>query len=304
MASRPIRILMVAAHPADCFDQAGGTLAHHAARGDQVTTATLTTGARSHHWGLVDKKRQEQEGLDVEPLMAEAVRQKLEEVRKACRVLGFEDVRTLGFEDDEILLTGEMVERIADLIRDVAPDVIITHHPYEGGGFKMHATTAQATLYAWQQAMGTGRGRKKSHNVAALFFMNPTAYMVHNSLQYASTSRVDILVDITDVVDKKVRAMDMIRSQYYGGAYARKVHECTDGRLGQSGGVAYAEAFQSFLPRVCYTLPISDADLRRAAEPGAETMGRRSEIISSLTPLPPGEAFTSKFRLSKELYDA
>ena len=37
MASRPLRILMIGAHPSDCFDQAGGTLAHHAAAGDQVT---------------------------------------------------------------------------------------------------------------------------------------------------------------------------------------------------------------------------------------------------------------------------
>ena len=160
MASRPIRLLMVGAHPADCFDQAGGTLAHHAAQGDEVTAVTDTTGVRSHHWGLVDRKRQEQEEMDVEREVEEAVRQKLDELRSACHILGFDDVRTLGFEDDEILLTRDMVEAIADVIRDVTPDVIITHHPYEMGGFKLHATTGQAVLYAWQQAMGTGRGHK------------------------------------------------------------------------------------------------------------------------------------------------
>ena len=44
MASRPIQILLVAAHPADSFDMAGGTLAHHVDQGDQVTAAILTTG--------------------------------------------------------------------------------------------------------------------------------------------------------------------------------------------------------------------------------------------------------------------
>ena len=50
MASRPIRLLVVGAHPADAFDQAGGTMAHHAAEGDHVSVLIVTTGARSHHW--------------------------------------------------------------------------------------------------------------------------------------------------------------------------------------------------------------------------------------------------------------
>ena len=66
MASRPLKVLMVGAHPSDSFDQAGGTLAHHAAQGDHVTAACLTTGIRSHHWQLVDEKREKQEALDVE----------------------------------------------------------------------------------------------------------------------------------------------------------------------------------------------------------------------------------------------
>ena len=41
MASEPIRILIVAAHPADAFDQAGGTLAHHAAEADRISALIL-----------------------------------------------------------------------------------------------------------------------------------------------------------------------------------------------------------------------------------------------------------------------
>ncbi|MCK4417404.1 MAG: PIG-L family deacetylase [Candidatus Latescibacteria bacterium] len=304
MASRPLKLLLVGAHPADTFDQAGGTLAHHAARGDQVTTVALTTGARSHHWELIDKKRRLQGNLDVEELIEKAVKEKMEEARAAAAILGLHDVRELGFEDDEILLTRDMVEAIADVIRDVAPDVIITHHPYELGGFKLHATTAQATLYAFQQAMGTGRGRKRTHGIPLIFFMNPMGYMGHNSLQYASTSHITIVIDITDVVDKKVKAMDLISSQYYGGAYSRKCHETSDGHAGGLGGVAYAETFQAFFPTVDYTLPVSDADLERAKleEVPGEGMARRSEIIAAIMPLPPGMEYTSKFRFAKELY--
>jgi len=303
MASRELRVLMMGGHPADTFDQAGGTLAHHAAQGDHVTVVTLTTGARSHHWKLINKKRQMQEELDVEELMEQAVKEKMGEVRKACEILGLDDVRTLGFDDDEILLTREMVESIADVIRDAAPDLIITHHPYEIGGFKLHATTGQATVYAYQQAMGTGRGRKKTHLTSKIFFMNPMGYMGHNSLAYASTSHVTTIIDITDVIDKKVRAMDLISSQYYGGAYSRKCHETSDGHTGGLAGVAYGEAFQAFFPSLGYTLPVSDADLKRVSGLGGEALARRSEMIAGLMPLPAGMEFTSKFRIAKELYE-
>ena len=48
--------------------------------------------------------------------------EKLEEVRGACWILGFDDVRDLGFEDDDILLTQEKIDAIADMIRQVKLD--------------------------------------------------------------------------------------------------------------------------------------------------------------------------------------
>lgn len=304
MASRSLTVLMVGGHPADCFDQAGGTLAHHAAAGDRVVAVTVSTGVRTHHFGLVDRKRACEEGLDIESEQLRAVQQKLDETRRACEILGFGDVRTLGFEDDDVLMSRELVDRLTDVIREVRPDVIITHHPYEMGGFKLHATTGQATLYAWQVAMGTGRGSQASHYCTSLFFMNPMGYMGHNSLGYASTAQVNVMIDVTDVIDKKVAAMDLVGSQYYDGAYARKVHEASDGHYGQLCAVAYAEPFQSHLPMVRYTLPVSDADLYRQVEPNSESIARRGEIIAGQIPLPNGQKYTSAYRFSKTMYDA
>ena len=48
MPNRPLRVLSIGAHPADIFDQSGGTMAHHAARGDHVACVVLTHGARVH----------------------------------------------------------------------------------------------------------------------------------------------------------------------------------------------------------------------------------------------------------------
>jgi len=165
MASRPVHIMVVAAHPADSFDQAGGTMAHHVAQGDTVTAVVATTGVRSHHWQLTEEKRQRGDAFDIEERVKEAVEEKLEETRNACRILGFDDVRDLGFEDDDMLVTQDKIEAIAAMIREVRPDIIITHHPYESGGFKMHGTIGQCTIYAWQLTHGAGRGRQRRHVV-------------------------------------------------------------------------------------------------------------------------------------------
>lgn len=302
MASRPIHILLIAAHPADSFDQAGGTLAHHVAQGDRVSIAIATTGVRSHHWELLEQKRLAGADFDVEAQIKAAVEEKLVEVRGACRILGFEDVRDLGFDDDDILVTQDKIEAIAEVIREVKPDVLITHRPYESGGLKMHGTIGQCTIYAWQIAAGSGRGRQVRHHTPVIYFMNPQAYIGNNSLEYAGTSRADLYIDITDVIDKKVRALDHIASQYYGGPYSRKRAEIEDGHLGNHAYVAYAEQFQRFLPMVRYTLPVTDAELDRGSEAPAAMMGRRAEMVGGLMPLPAQAGFTSLYRIPPEKY--
>ncbi len=302
MASRSVHIMLVAAHPSDSFDQAGGTLAHHSARGDKVTVVIATTGVRSHHLELQEERRKVGADFDVEKRLKQAVEQKLEEVRSACRILGFDDIRDLGFEDDDILVTQDKINAIADMIREVRPDILITHQPYESGGLKMHATIGQAAIYAWQLAMGVGRERQVRHYVPSIYFMNPMAYMGNNSLEYAGTSRADVYIDISDVIDKKVRALDFISSQYYGGAYARKRAEIEDGAHGGRAYVAYAEQFQRFFPMVRYTLPITDHELGMIDDPHETVMGRRGEMVGGIMPLPPDMAFSSRFRVPEEKY--
>jgi len=303
MASRPIHILLVAAHPADSFDQAGGTMAHHVAQGDKVTCVIATTGVRSHHWQLAEEKRQKGESFDIEARVQAAVEEKLEETRRACRILGFDDLRDLGFEDDDILVTQDKIEAIAAMIREIRPDIIITHHPYETAGLKMHGTIGQCTIYAWQLAHGAGRGNERRHVVPTIYFMNPIAYIGSNSLEYASTARVDLYVDISDVIEQKVLALDEIGSQYYGGPYSRKRSETEDGHFGNKGSVAYAEPFQRFTPMVRYTLPVTDAELETIEESPEAGMGRRSEIVGGLMPLPQGMSFSDQYRFSKEQYE-
>ena len=43
-----MKVMSVYAHPADHFAEAGGTLAIHAERGDEVVLVTITHGGRIH----------------------------------------------------------------------------------------------------------------------------------------------------------------------------------------------------------------------------------------------------------------
>ena len=302
MPSRNIHLMIVATHPADSFDQAGGTLAHHVAQGDKVTVVIATTGVRSHHWRLADQKRKAGSEIDIEAMVKDAVEEKLEEVRGACRILGFEDIRDLGFEDDDILVTQDKIDAIAEMIREVKPDILVSHHPFETGGLKMHATIGQCTVLASQIASGSGRGRQERHSVPVIYFMNPQSYMGSNSLEYGGTGRTDLYVDITDVIEKKVQALDQISSQFYGGPYARKRAETEDGSWGQKASTAYAEQFQRFQPMVLHTLPITDAELDRVTTASADMMTRRGEVVGGIMPLPEGMEYSSAQRVPKEKY--
>lgn len=302
MASRSVRLLLVAAHPADTFDQCGGTLAHHVQEGDSVTVVTATSGTRSHDWELIDDLRRSGGVTDVEQHQREAGEKKLEEMRKACAILGITDLRTLPYHDDQELLQEEMVQHIADIIREIRPDILITHHPYEDGGFKLHASVGRATMFAFRKAAGSGRGRSApGHEVPAVFFMNPTAY-VGVSIDSSFIGKIDLYVDITDVIDRKVRAMDCIGSQYYGGSFARKRAEAADGHYGYDATVGYAESFQRYRPQVYYTLPVSDFEILRSTSL-KQYMDNVSTLIAADVPLPEGEV-KARSIVDKALYNA
>ncbi|MFH1007258.1 MAG: hypothetical protein V1800_07130 [Candidatus Latescibacterota bacterium] len=137
----------------------------------------------------------------------------------------------------------------------------------------------------------------------SVFFMNPMAWEGSNSLGYAGTSCVTLYVDITDVIEKKVQAVDCISSQFYGGAYSRKRAELEDGSYGNRAGGAYGEQFQSFFPLVRHTLPITKTQLARIDESIEAIMGRISEMPGGFMPLPPDTAFTSEYRIHKEQFN-
>jgi 4-oxalomesaconate hydratase len=281
--SEQLRVLVIGAHPADVFDQSGGTMAHHARRGDHVACVVLTHGVRIHDKVVSEEMFHREEvptGSDIEAIMSERTDIKVDEIRKACRMLGVEDITFFGADDAVLMVTPEAVKRLAILIREKRPDIILTHFPREADGLtNPHAITGQIVNHAVAHAVAVDpNDSNPPHRIARMLYFGGGAAKVRSSLWDADGGYYnDVFIDITDVVEDKLAALDCLASQGYGGQYARKRIEAADGSFGVAGRcAAYAEGFISQNSETHYFLPVSEYSLRQAKSSDHEVMNRYS----------------------------
>jgi len=282
-----LRLLSVGAHPADIFDQSGGTMAHHVARGDWVGCVVLTHGARVHDKVVSDEmfhRDRVPEDAELRSLMEQRADVKAAEVRRACTLLGVDEVHFFGADDAVLLVDDPIVRRLARLLRQLRPDIVLTHFPKEGDGLtNPHAVCGQIVSHALALAGAVDPGdANPPHKVAQVFYFGTGAAALPRSVWDASGGYYnDVFIDITDIIDKKLAALDCLESQGYGGAYARKRIETSDGAFGVAGGCAYAEGFIKANAETHYHLPLSDYALQRARSSDHENIERQSFKIQT-----------------------
>ncbi|PKB78013.1 MAG: hypothetical protein BZY88_20100 [SAR202 cluster bacterium Io17-Chloro-G9] len=149
-----ISVLAAFAHPDDEGFGPGGTLAMLADRGAALTLICATNG---------------DVGEISDPVLATTetlaqVRQ--EELRAAMAVTGVQDVRFLGYRDSGMQGTPDnndpsslyqapaeqVTRRLVDIIRELRPDVVMTHDPTGGYGHPDHVTVYQRVTEAFEMA--------------------------------------------------------------------------------------------------------------------------------------------------------
>lgn len=260
-----MNILVVGGHPADMFDHCGGTLAHHIRQGDKVVCATVTPGLRCHDEVVYDYFRTRKGNIDeneLNALLEERINVKYGEVKAACRLFGIEDIRFLDCDDEILCVTPTMISKMAMLIRDVQPDLVITHWPYEDDTFSnQHAVTGQLVLAGITAAHGVNFEQDApSWNVAQIAYMiSDIDFRGDCYTNVGKQPYMNYYVDVTDVVDLKVKAIDLIGSQKYNiPGYAKKTTETWNGVLGVRIRVPYAEGFALEWPEIGHTIPVSD----------------------------------------------
>jgi LmbE family N-acetylglucosaminyl deacetylase len=262
-------------------------MAHHIERGDRVSCAVLTTGVRTHDKVISDEmfhRKEIPEEAELKKTIAERAKVKEKEVINACGILGVRenDLYFLGADDAVLLVSDKPIRQIASLIRKLKPDVILTHFPFEDGGLgSAHPITGQIVIQALAFASSVDPGdRSPPHKVAQVYFFGQGSAAARTHLWSSRGGFYnDFFVDITDVAHKKVACLDAMVSQGYGGAYARKRIETTDGAFGIKRGLAYAEGFISLYSTSQYYLPVSEIDLQFTKSSDHESIKRRSHRI-------------------------
>ena len=148
--SRKLNVLAVFAHPDDEGFGCGGTLAALVSGGHRLTLVCATNGDVGE---ISDPSLATRETLW-------QVRQG--ELRAAMDLTGVEDVRFLNYRDSGMAGTEDndhpsslfqapedkVVEQVASVIREVRPDLVITHDPTGGYGHPDHITISRRTASA------------------------------------------------------------------------------------------------------------------------------------------------------------
>jgi LmbE family N-acetylglucosaminyl deacetylase len=232
MADEIERVMVVTAHPDDSEFGAGGTVAKLAREGREVAYVIVTNGNK----GSSDRT--------MTPERLAKIRE--EEQRNAARALGVAHVTFLGYEDGEVEDTRDLRRDVTREIRRWRPDLIIAQNPQRTrnlyASHRDHRITGGVVLdcvyplardhMAFPELMPD----HEPHKVREVYVM-----------QWEDPQ---LIVDITDTIDLKLKALACHVSQLRDfAAVEQRVRERA-AQVGTPHGHAYAEAFDRIvLPR-------------------------------------------------------
>ena len=230
MPERIKRVMVVTAHPDDSEFGAGGTVAKLTREGKTVIYCILTNGNK----GSSDRS--------MTPERLVTIRE--EEQKNAARVLGVDTVDFLGFPDCELENTRESRMAVTAAIRRNKPDLIICQNPNRtknlGGSHRDHRVAAGIALdcvyplardhMAFPELMAQGLEPHRVKEVHMMWWDDP-----------------EVVVDITDTMDLKIKALQCHVSQLPDFAGMEKRVRDRGAVLGKPKGYAYAETFDRIL---------------------------------------------------------
>jgi len=226
---------VIGAHSADFVWRAGGAVAKAVEAGGEAEVIALSYGERGESGELW-----KQEGQTIENV--KEIRHG--EAERAAAALGA-SFRCLDLGDYPLQIDYDALMRIAEAIREFAPDVLITHtdtDPFNPD----HPVACQA--------VGRARGLAAGAGVSSAFpTIKPPAFFLFEPHQpelcnFTPTT----FVDITSVMERKRAAMAEMKAQKYLQTYyaERAEHRANHARRASGNqDIRYAEAFMRVIPQ-------------------------------------------------------
>ncbi|MDG9968929.1 PIG-L family deacetylase [Achromobacter mucicolens] len=231
-------MVVVTAHVGDFVWRCGGAMALHAQRGVQVHLVCLSYGenGESNSAWKGDTQR-------------EAVKaQRHAEAQAAAQILGVSSVDFHDLGDYPLPDSPDSVRRISETLRRTKPAVVLTHPEHDPSNLD-HCRTFEMTLRGRMQAMAPGHG--------ADFVVPPQVLCFEPHQTELCSFKPNVLLDITEVWERKWQAMQAMPTQSNLWAYYERValqRGAQAGRRGKTAGTRYGEAYQSIFPAVVSAL--------------------------------------------------
>jgi 4-oxalomesaconate hydratase len=238
MAKR--KLLVVGAHSADFVWRAAGTIAVITSQGGSASVIALSYGERGESGDLWKEPNQTIDNV-------KRIRQEEAEAAAAVVEATF---RCLDLGDYPLNISNAALEQLVELFREFQPDILLTHTPVDPFN-PDHPVAYQAVQKARLLASGAG--------VASAFkrIEPPDLYIFEPHQPELCEFKPNTFIDITPVMDKKVKAMQAMQAQsylqdYYTELAARRANHAR--RISGMGEIRYAEALQRTLPWVVKSL--------------------------------------------------
>jgi len=235
-----IKLLVIGAHSADFVWRAAGTIALTTAQGGQARVIALSYGERGESGVLWKEPDQTIENVK---------RIRHEQAAEAAAAVGA-TFYCLDLGDYPLEISGTAMTQLVELFREEAPQVVLTHTPVDPFN-PDHPVAYQAVQKARLLTSGAG--------VASAFkrITPPDWYLFEPHQPELCEFMPNTFVDITPVMEQKIKAMAVMKAQsylkdYYTELASRRGNHAR--RISGKQEVKYAEAFQGMVPRVVASL--------------------------------------------------
>jgi len=234
------KLLVIGAHSADFVWRAAGTISLVTAQGGSATVIALSYGERGESGELWKEPGQTVENVK---------RIRHEQASAAADIVGAE-FRCFDLGDYPLNISDTVMEQLVDLFREMEPHIVLTHTPIDPFN-PDHPIACQAVQRARLLASGAG--------VASAFknIVPPDLYFFEPHQPELCEFTPNTFVDVTPVMEKKVKAMETIQAQSYLRVYYTELASRRGNHARRISGmeeVKFAEALQRTLPWVVKSL--------------------------------------------------